>query len=102
MLILDLFIFSGWKTFMKIGIILFKSKEKEILENDCEILLPFLTGDIIKSEIIEEKNLEKLREELNDIRHKIKNELFENIEKEFEIKKNIEFFKEGNKINSAF
>ena len=102
MLILDLFIFSGWKTFMKIGIILFKSKEKEILENDCEILLPFLTGDIIKSEIIEEKNLEKLREELKDIRHKIKNELFENIEKEFEIKKNIEFFKEGNKINSAF
>ena len=102
MLILSFFIFYGWKTFMRVGIILFKSKLKEILEKIPELLLPFLTGDIIKSEIIDNNHIEQLREELIDIKYKIKNELFENTAEEFEIKKNIDFFKQGNKINSAF
>ena len=102
MLIFDFFIFYGWKTFIKIGIILFSSIIKEILEKDPEILLTFLTGDIVKAKIIDNKHTEQLRDELNDIKYKIKNELFDNIGEEFEIKKKIEFFKEGNKINSAF
>ena len=102
MLILSFFIFYGWKTFLKVGIILFKSKLKDILERLPELLLPFLTGDIIKSEIIDNNHTEQLREELIDIKYKIKNELFDNTAEEFEIKKTIEFFKEGNKINSAF
>ena len=102
MLIFDFFIFYGWKTFIKIGIILFSSIIKEILEKDPEILLTFLTGDIVKAKIIDNKHTEQLRDELNDIKYKIKNELFDNIAEEFEIKKKIEFFKEGNKINSAF
>ena len=102
MLIFDFFIFYGWKTFVKIGIILFRSIMKEILEKNTECLLPFLTGDIVKAEIINYKNTEQLRDELNDIKYKIKNELFDNIAEEFEIKKKIEFFKKGNKINSAF
>ena len=102
MLILDMFLFSGWKIFIKVGIVLLKNREKDILENFSESLLPFLTGNLLKTEIIDRKHFEEFREDLIDIKYNIKTELFNNIEEEFNIKKNIEFFKEGAKINSAF
>ena len=47
-------------------------------------------------------HLEQLREELLSSKFEIKTELFDSINEEYNIKKNIEFFKEGNKISSAF
>ena len=102
MLIWDLFFFYGWKIFMKFGLIILKQREKEILENYSEGLLPLLTGNLIKSEIIVGKYFDKFRDELIDNKFNIKQELFDNIMEEYRIKKNIEFFKEGNKISCAF
>ena len=87
---------------MKFGLIILKQREKEILENYSEGLLPLLTGNLIKSEIIVGKYFDKFRDELIDNKFNIKQELFDNIMEEYRIKKNIEFFKEGNKISCAF
>ena len=51
MMIWDLFIFSGWKEILKIGIILIKKKEKDIMKQLSECLLLLLTNEIIKSEV---------------------------------------------------
>ena len=102
MMIWDLFIFSGLKIILQIGLIILKYKEKEILEKSWESLLPFLTGELLSSGILDNTHTEYLREELIGDNYKIKKELFDNMIEEFNIKKDIEFFKEGNKINSAF
>ena len=102
MMIWDLFFFSGWKIFMTVGLIILKQREKEILENFSEGLLPLLTGNLIKSEIIDSDHFEELRDEFLKNKFNIKTELFENIGEEYNIKKDIEFFKEGNKINCTF
>ena len=102
MLILDMFFFSGVKNIIKCGIVLLKSLEKEILKNYSETLLPFLTGNLTKAEIIKGKNFEQFREEMLNIKYNITKELFDNIGEEFNIKKKISFFEEGNKISSAF
>ena len=102
MMIWDLFIFSGLKIILQIGLIILKYKEKEILEKSWESLLPFLTGELLSSGILDNTHTEYLREELIGDNYKIKKELFDNMKEEFNIKKDIEFFKEGNKINSAF
>jgi len=102
MMIWDLFFFLGWKIFMTVGLIILKQREKEILENFSEGLLPLLTGNLIKSEIIDSDHFEELRDEFLKNKFNIKTELFENIGEEYNIKKDIEFFKEGNKINCTF
>ena len=100
MLLLDAFFFAGWKIAIKAGILILKQEEKNIFGKLSENLLIFLTS--LKPEILENSNFEKLRKELLDEEFKIKKELIYNIEEEFNVKKNIQFFKEGNKINSAF
>ena len=102
MLVWDLFFFYGWKIFAKVGLILLKQREKEIFENYSEGLLPLLTGDLIKTEIIGGKHFEKFKEELIDHKFDINQELFDNIGNEYSVKKKIEFFHEGNKIDCAF
>ena len=102
MLIWDLFFYSGWKTFMKVGLIILKQREKEILENSPEHLLTFLTGNVIKSKIIEEKHFEQFKEEMLSVKFNIKKELIENIGEEYEVRKNIEFFNTKNKVNCAY
>ena len=100
MLLLDAFFFAGWKIAIKAGILILKQEEKNIFGKLSENLLIFLKS--LKPEILENSNFEKLRKELLDEEFKIKKELIYNIEEEFNVKKNIQFFKEGNKINSAF
>ena len=102
MLIWDFFIFSKWKIFLRFALIILKLREKEILEKYSESLLHLLTGEILKSEIMDNNHFEQLREELLSNKFEIKTELSDSINEEFNIKKDIDFFKEGNKIYSAF
>ena len=102
MLIWDLFFYSGWKTFMKVGLIILKQREKEILENSPEHLLTFLTGNVIKSKIIGEKHFEQFKEEMLSVKFNIKKELIKNIGEEYDVRKNIEFFNTKNKVNCAY
>ena len=99
MLIWDLFIFGSWKEIMRIGIILLKKKERYIMERLSETLLPFLTGEILKSEILENEHFEELIDICNSLEFKISNKLFEDLSKEYEIKKTIKFFS-GNHANT--
>jgi hypothetical protein len=81
----DLFIFSGWKNIIKIGISLLKHFEKKLLTLSYEDLLHFLITDIIKSEFFDNENLNSL---LNiTINFKIEGELIKSIENEYELKK---------------
>ena len=100
MMIWDLFIFSGWKSLMKIGIILLKIKEKFIVGKLSECLLPFLTGEILKSEIMDCEHFEQLRELCSRSDFKISNKLFEDIQKEYEIKKNCAYFADDTHVNT--
>ena len=100
MMIWDLFIFSGWKSLIKIGIILLKIKEKFIVGKLSECLLPFLTGEILKSEIMDCEHFEQLRELCSRSDFKISNKLFEDIQKEYEIKKNCAYFADDTHANT--
>jgi hypothetical protein len=81
----DLFIFSGWKNVIKIGISLLKHFEKKLLTLSYEDLLHFLITDIIKSEFFDNEKLNSL---LNiTINFKIEGELIKSIENEYELKK---------------
>ena len=102
MLLWDFFFFSKWKIFLRLGLILLKLREKEILGKSSEGILKLLTMDILKSEIMDNNHLEQLREELFSSKFEIKTELSDSINEEYNIKKNIEFFTEGNKISSDF
>jgi hypothetical protein len=81
----DLFIFSGWKNIIKIGISLLKHFEKKLLSLSYEDLLHFLITDIIKSDFFDNENLNSLF--YITINFKIESGLIESIEKEYELKK---------------
>ena len=100
MMIWDMFIFSGWKEIMKIGIILLKQKERQIMERVSECLLPLLTSEILKSEIFDSEHYEQLIELCTSPQFRIANQLFEDIDKEYEIKKTVPFFINDTHINS--
>ena len=100
MMIWDLFIFSGWKEILKIGIILIKKKEKDIMKQLSECLLLLLTNDIIKSEIFDSDHYEELIELSTSSQFRIPNKLYEEIVNEYEIKKTIPFFVNETHINS--
>ena len=100
MMIWDMFIFSGWKEIMKIGIILLKQKERQIMERVSECLLPLLTSEILKSEIFDSEHYEQLIELCTNPQFRIANQLFEDIDKEYEIKKTVPFFINDTHINS--
>ena len=88
MIIWDLFIFSGWKSIMKIGIILLKEKEGFAKEKYFECLLPFLTGEIFKTEIMDIEHCEELRDLCLNPQFRIPTKLFKDIQEEYGIKKN--------------
>ena len=92
MIIWDLFIFTGWKSIVKIGIILLKKKERYIMKNFPESLLPLLTGDILKSEILDKQHFEELVDLCKNEEFRIPTELFERIMEEYEIKKTVPYF----------
>ena len=81
----DLFVFSGWKNIIKIGISLLKNFEKKLLTLSYEDLLHFLITDIIKSEFFDNDNLKTLF--FITINFKIESGLIESIENEYELKK---------------
>ena len=100
MLIWDLFIFLGWKSVIKIGIILLKKNEKSIMERLSEHLLPILTSEIPKSEILSSQNFEELFANCFTNEFRISNELLENTYKEYEFKKKIPYFAQETYLNT--
>ena len=100
MLIWDLFIFTGWKSVIKIGIILLKKNEKSIMERLSEHLLPILTAEVPKSEILSNKNFEELFDICFNNEFRISSELFENTLKEYEFKKTIPYFATETYLNT--
>ena len=89
----DLFIFSGWKSIIKIGIAIIKHFEPKLLSLTDEGLLHFLLNDIIKSGFFENENFDTLM--FITINFKIEGGLISNIENEYDIKNKIPSF--GNK-----
>ena len=96
----DLFILDGWKEIMKVGLILLKKKEKFMMEKLSETLLQFLTGDILKSEILDNEHFDELVDLCNNKEFKIPNKLLKDFENEYYLKKSIEFFNKDNKMNT--
>ena len=87
MRIFDLFIFSGWKAIIKIGIALLKYNECNILNLPFEDLLNYLTCEIIKSSFFGKDNLNEINKA--SFLFDITNALLSNIEKEFDMKKKL-------------
>ena len=100
MMIWDLFIFNGWKSLMKIGIILLKQKERFTMEKYAECLLPFLTGEILKTEIMDNEHYEQLRDMCLNPQFRIPTKLFKDIEEEYEIKKKMTYFANDTHVNT--
>ena len=100
MMIWDLFIFSGWKSIMKIGIILLKQKERFAMEKYSECLLPFLTGEILKTEIMDSEHYEQLREMCLNPDFRIPTKLIKELEEEYEVKKKMKYFANDTHINT--
>ena len=82
--ILDMFIISGWKSIIKIGLCLMKHFEIKILSCDLEELLHFLINDVLKYDFFQNENYDNLRNIYEKL--KIENALIENIENEYELK----------------
>ena len=95
--ILDLFIFSGWKSIIKIGLAVIKHFEPKLLFLTDENLLHFLLNDIIKSGFFENENFDTLM--FITIYFKIESGLISNIENEYEIKSKIPSFGSKNIID---
>ena len=93
----DLFIFSGWKSIIKIGIAIIKHFEPKLLFLTDENLLHFLLNDIIKSGFFENENFDTLM--FITINFKIESGLISNIENEYEIKSKIPSFGTKNIID---
>ena len=88
MRIWDLFLFSGCKSILKVGISILKSFEPKIMTLTFEELLKFLISEIPKSEFFQNSSYENLMKTY--INFKIESSLISNIESEYEIKKQIE------------
>jgi hypothetical protein len=88
MRIWDLFLFSGCKSILKVGISILKSFETKIMTLTYEELLTFLISEIPKSEFFQNSSYENLMKTY--INFKIESSLISNIESEYQIKKQIE------------
>jgi hypothetical protein len=88
MRIWDLFLFSGCKSILKVGISILKSFEPKIMTLTFEELLRFLISEIPKSEFFQNSSYENLMKTY--INFKIESSLISNIESEYQIKKQIE------------
>ena len=88
MRIWDLFLFSGCKSILKVGISILKNFEPKIMTLTFEELLRFLISEIPKSEFFQNSSYENLMKTY--INFKIESSLISNIESEYQIKKQIE------------
>ena len=88
MRIWDLFLFSGCKSILKVGISILKSFETKIMSLTYEELLTFLISEIPKSEFFQNSSYENLMKTY--INFKIESSLISNIESEYQIKRQIE------------
>ena len=84
--IMELFFFNGWESIIKLGIFVLKNYEAKLMTLTYEDLLHFLINDITKSDFFQNENFENV---MNiTLNFKIEDSLMENLEKEFDIKKN--------------
>ena len=88
MRIWDLFLFSGCKSILKVGISILKSFETKIMTLPFEELLRFLINEIPKSEFFQNSSYDNLMKTY--INFKIESSLISNIESEYQIKRQIE------------
>ena len=82
----DMFLFSGCKSILKVGISMLKNYESKIMSLPFEELLRFLISDI-KTDFFQNSNYDELMK--ISINFKIDSNLISNIESEFEMKKNL-------------
>ena len=85
MRIWDLFLFSGCKSILKVGIALLKNYEHKIMSLTFEELLRFLISEIPKSDFFQNDFYDDLMKTY--INFKIESGLISNIESEYQIKK---------------
>ena len=88
MRIWDLFLFSGCKSILKVGIALLKNYEHKIMSLTFEELLRFLISEIPKSDFFQNDFYDDLMKTY--INFKIESGLISNIESEYQIKKLLE------------
>jgi len=84
----DLFLFSGCKSILKVGIPLLKNYEHKIMSLTFEELLRFLISDIPKSDFFQNESYDNLMKTY--INFKIESNLISNIESEYQIKKQLD------------
>jgi len=87
MKVFDLFILSGFKAIIKIGISLLKYNEAIIVNKPIEELLNYLTNDIIKSKYFEKDNIKDILN--SSIKFKINGEILNETQKQFSMKKSL-------------
>ena len=85
--IFDMFIFSGWKSVIKVGITLLKNYELKLMNLSSEELLSYLINGICKNVFFQNEYYDDLMNML--IKFKIDNYLISNIENEYELKESI-------------
>ena len=79
--ILDNFILDGWKSLMKIGLLILKIFVNDLLKMNYEETLQFLINDLFKKGFFKDENFDKVDKSFDD--KKIKNKLIKDIENEF-------------------
>ena len=87
MRIWDLFLFSGCKSILKVGISLLKNFENKIMTLTFEELLKFLIAELPTSEFFQNEYYDNLMKTYYNF--KIESELISNIENEYQIKKEL-------------
>ena len=87
MKVFDLFILSGFKAIIKIGISLLKYNESKIISTPIEELLNYLTNDIIKSKYFEKDNIKDILK--SSIKFKINGAIMDETQKQFTMKKSL-------------
>ena len=87
MKIFDLFILSGWKAIIKIGISLLKYNESKIINTPLEELLFYLTNDILKSKYFEKDNITDVMNA--SIKFKVNGLILSETEKQYNLKKTL-------------
>ena len=85
--IFDLFIFSGWKSIIKIGITLLKNYELKLMNLTSEELLSYLLNNICRNVFFQNEYYDDLMTIL--INFKINSYLITNVENEYELKESI-------------
>ena len=82
--VFDLFIFSGWKSIIKIGITLLKNYESKLMSLGQEDLLKYLISGICNSNFFQNEFFDNLVQNIENF--KIENYLLNSIENEYELK----------------